>query len=137
MERTFAMIKPDGVKRRLIGEIIGRFEKRGFQIVALKMLDVSDEMAERHYAVHKGQSYYNELIDFVTSGPVVPMVLEAKNAVELVRRMMGSLDPSIAEPGTIRGDLTVNMQQNLIHGADSIESARREIALWFPELADN
>ncbi|MDO8587449.1 MAG: nucleoside-diphosphate kinase [Armatimonadota bacterium] len=134
MERTFIMIKPDGVKRRLVGEILGRFEKRGFQLIALKMLDVSRELAERHYEAHKGKVFYDELLEFVTSGTVVAMVLEAEDAVKLGRRMIGALDPSEAAPGTIRGDFTTSTRQNLIHGADSAEAAAREIALWFPEL---
>ena len=129
------MVKPDGVKRRLVGEILGRFEKRGFRLVALKMVDVSLDLAERHYEAHKGKGFYDELIEFITSGPVVPMVLEAKDAVALGRQMIGSLYPSEAIPGTIRGDLTTDPQQNLIHGADSPEAAAREIPLWFPELS--
>jgi nucleoside-diphosphate kinase len=134
MERTFVMLKPDAIRRGLIGEIIARFERRGFSIVAIKMLAPSEQLAESHYAMHKDQPFYNGLIEFVTSGTVVAMVLEADNAVALVRQMMGSLQPDEAVPGTIRGDLTVHPQHNLIHGADSLETAQREIALWFPEL---
>lgn len=134
MERTFVMLKPDAIRRGLIGEIISRFERRGFAIVAMKMLAPSEKLAESHYAMHKDQPFYDGLIEFVTSGTVVAMVLEADNAVALIRQMMGSLQPDEAAPGTIRGDLTVHPQHNLIHGADCAETAQREIALWFPEL---
>ena len=134
MERTFVMIKPDGIRRRCIGEIIRRFETRGLDIVAMKMLTPSKELAKKHYAVHEGKSFYDSLVEFITSGPVVAMVLEADDAVRLVRNMMGALKPTDALPGTIRGDLTTDMQQNLIHGADAQETAEFEIALWFPEL---
>lgn len=134
MERTFVMIKPDGVRRQLVGEIIRRFETRGFDIVAMRMLTLSKEFAEKHYAIHNGKPFYDGLVDFITSGPVVAMVLESDDAVRLVRIMMGSLKPADSLPGTIRGDLTTNTQQNLIHGSDSLETAESEIALWFPEL---
>jgi len=134
MERTFAMIKPDGIERGLIGEIISRFERRGFRLVGMKMLVPSSELAEAHYAIHKGKAFYNALVEFITSGPVVAMVLEADNAVALVREMIGSLNPKDALPGTIRGDYTTHIDRNLIHGADSPETAEHEIRLWFPEL---
>lgn len=134
MERTFVMIKPDGVRRRLIGEIIRRFEARGFDIVSMKHLIPSQELAEKHYAAHQGKPFYDGLVEFITSGPVVAIVLEADDAVRLVRNMMGTLKPAEAVPGTIRGDFTTEVRQNLIHGADSLESAECEIALWFPEL---
>ena len=134
MERTFVMIKPDGVRRRLVGEIVRRFEARGLGIAALKMLVPPRELAEKHYAVHRGKLFYDSLVEFVTSGPVVVMVLEADDAVRLVRNMMGALSPSEAASGTIRGDFTTDIQQNLIHGADSLETAKAEIALWFPDL---
>ncbi|NLB18643.1 MAG: nucleoside-diphosphate kinase [Syntrophomonadaceae bacterium] len=137
MERTFVMLKPDAVRRALIGQIISRFENRGFKILAMKMVTPSLSLAKSHYSVHEGKPFYNGLIEFITSGPVVAMIIEADDAVALVRQMMGSLKPSQAEPGTIRGDLTVNCQQNLIHGADSIESAEFEISIWFPELIQN
>lgn len=136
MERTFVMIKPDGVKRKLVGEIIRRFEARGLQIAAMQMLQPSVELAERHYAVHAGKPFFEGLVEFVTSGPVVAMVIEAEDAVRLVRNMMGALKPVEAAPGTIRGDLTTDMRQNLVHGSDSPETAAEEIALWFPELAE-
>jgi len=136
MQRTFVMIKPDAVRRGLVGEIVSRFERRGFNISGLKMLTPSRELAEAHYAVHRGKPFYNDLVDFVTSGSVVAMVLEAENAVALARQMIGALKPEEAVPGTIRGDFTTDIQQNLVHGADSLETANREIALWFPELAE-
>lgn len=134
MERTFVMVKPDGVRRRLVGEIIRRFEDRGFGIVALRMVTPSSELAEEHYSVHKGKPFYDGLLEFITSGPVVAMVLEADDAVRLARNSMGALKPSDAMPGTIRGDLTTDMRQNLIHGSDSLEAAETEINLWFPDL---
>ena len=135
MERTFIMVKPDGVERGLAGEIIRRFENRGFRILALQMVNMSRDLAERHYEAHKGKSFYDGLLDFILSGPVVAMVMEADNAIELSRQMMGALNPAEAAPGTIRGDLTTETRRNLIHGSDCPEAAEREIALWFPGLA--
>lgn len=134
MERTFVMIKPDGVERRLVGEIIQRFEVRGFNIDALKMLTPSRELAEKHYAVHKGKEFYDRLVDFITSGPVVAMIIETEDAIQLVRHMMGAAKPLEAAPGTLRGDLTAETTRNLVHGSDSPESAAYEIELWFPEF---
>lgn len=131
MQRTLVMIKPDGVRRGLVGECIRRFEQRGLKIVALKMVLPSRELAEKHYAVHREKPFYEELVQFITSGPVVAMVLEGPNAVPLVRTMMGALDPLQAQPGTIRGDFTCDKQMNIIHGSDSAETAAEEIALWF------
>lgn len=131
MERTFMMVKPDGVRLRLVGEIIGRFERRGLRLVGLKQVQPSRAMAEKHYAVHFGKPYYEELVDFVTSGPVVVMAWEGAQAIILVRRMMGSLKPEEALPGTIRGDYTIQMQQNLVHGSDGPDTAVQELALWF------
>jgi nucleoside-diphosphate kinase len=133
MERSFVMVKPDGVERRLVGEILQRFEKRGLRVVALKMMNVSRELAEKHYEAHKGKGFYEDLLAFITSGPVVAVVLEADDAVALARQMMGALNPVDASPGTIRGDYTTEKQKNLIHGSDSPEAALREIALWFPD----
>ena len=134
MERTLIVVKPDGVQRGLTGEIIARFERRGFTMVALKMLTVTRELAEEHYAEHREKPFFPSLRDFITSSPVVAMVLEAPNAIILSRKMIGATDPLDATSGTIRGDFTADKQQNLIHGSDSPESAARELALWFPEL---
>lgn len=131
MQRTFLMVKPDGVERRLVGEIISRFERRGFRLVGLKLLQPDKKLAEMHYAVHKGKPFYDELISFITSGPVVAMVWEGKDIIDLARSMMGKLKPSEAMPGTIRGDFTSSTQQNLIHGSDHEDTAASEIALWF------
>lgn len=134
MERTFIMIKPDGVQRKLIGEIISRIEKRNFSIPAMKMLTPSRELAEEHYEVHRGKPFFEPTVEFITSGEVVAMVVEGDNAIKLMRTMMGATNPENALPGTIRGDLTISMQKNLIHGSDSPETAETEIRLWFPEL---
>jgi len=131
VERTFVMVKPDGVQRRLVGEIISRFERRGLRLAALRMLVPSRELAEEHYAVHRGKPFYDELVAFVTSGPVVAMVWEGDQAIRLVRHMMGALQPEEAAPGTIRGDFTTDKQRNLVHGSDSPETAATEIGLWF------
>ena len=127
-------MKPDGVRRRLTGEIIARFEKRGFKLAALKMMTVSRELAEEHYAEHREKPFFPSLCDFVTSSPVVAMVLEGQDAIALSRQMIGATDPLQVAPGTVRGDYTLDKQANLIHGSDSPESAVRELALWFPEL---
>jgi len=135
MERTFIMIKPDAVRRKLVGEIIGRIEKRNLQIAAMKMLTPSRELAEKHYAVHRGKDFFEPTVEFICSGPVVAMVVEGDNAILIMRNMMGALDPTQAASGTIRGDFTVSTRENLIHGSDSRETAEYEIGLWFPELA--
>ncbi|KAA0003867.1 MAG: nucleoside-diphosphate kinase [Thermoplasmata archaeon] len=131
MERTFVMIKPDGVQRRLIGEIISRFEKVGIKIVAMKFISVSKEMAERHYAIHKGKPFYESLISYITSGPVVVMILEGNNVIERVRKMVGATDPNDAMPGTIRGDYAQEIGRNIVHASDSLKTAQQEIKLWF------
>jgi nucleoside-diphosphate kinase len=131
MERTYIMVKPDGVERRLTGEIIRRFENRGLRLVGLKMLTPTRETAEKHYEVHKERPFYGELVDFIVSGPVVAMVWEGKDVVKLTRTMIGATKPAEALPGTIRGDYTADLQRNLIHGSDSPENAQTEIALWF------
>lgn len=133
MEQTFSMIKPDAVQRNLIGDIIGRFEKKGLKLVALKMLQISREMAERHYAEHIGKPFFEDLVAFITSGPVVAMIWEGKNAVQVVRNMMGKTDPQEALAGTIRGDFGLFTGNNIVHGSDSLESASREINLFFSE----
>jgi len=131
LERTYIMVKPDGVQRRLVGEIIRRFETRGLRLVGLKMLQPGREIAEAHYAVHREKPFFGELVDFITSGPVVAMVWEAKDAIKLGRNMIGALKPVEAVPGTIRGDFTTEVQTNLVHGSDAPETAEQEIALWF------
>jgi nucleoside-diphosphate kinase len=130
-ERTFALIKPDGVKRGLVGEIIGRFEKKGLKIVAIKTVQVTRELAEQYYQEHMGKPFFEGLMSYITSGPSVAMVLEGKDAVAVVRKMMGVTNPAQAEPGTIRGDLAMFTGRNVIHGSDSPVSAGREIALFF------
>ena len=132
-ERTLVIIKPDGVQRGLIGEIIRRFERRGLRIAAMKMIQISTELAERHYAVHKGKPFYEGLIQYITSGPVVVMVLEGKQAIEIVRRTMGATNPAEAAPGTIRADFGVEIGRNLVHGSDSPETAAFEVPLFFSE----
>ncbi|MBC7109906.1 MAG: nucleoside-diphosphate kinase [Archaeoglobi archaeon] len=133
MERTFLMIKPDGVQRGLIGEIIKRIECKGLKIVAMKMMRVSRELAEKHYEEHRGKPFYESLVSYITSSPVVAMVLEGKNAVQVVRRMIGATDPFEASPGTIRGDFGMEIGRNVVHAADSHKSAEREISLYFSE----
>lgn len=133
MEKSLIIIKPDGVQRRLIGEVIGRIEKKGLKIAALKMLQVSRELAEKHYAVHKGKKFYESLVSFITSGPVVAMAVEGPNAISVMRKLMGKTFGFEAEPGTIRGDFGVSTQFNLVHGSDSPETAGFELSLWFDE----
>jgi len=125
------MVKPDGVQRNLVGEIIARFEKRGIKIVALKMLRISRELAEKHYGEHKGKPFFEPLVDFITSGPVVAMVLEGKDVVSTARDMMGATNPLKAATGTIRGSFGMDVGRNVVHGSDSPESAAREIGLFF------
>ncbi len=133
MERTFVAIKPDGVKRGLVGEILTRFEKRGYKIAALKVLNVTEEIAQKHYEEHIGKPFYPGLIEYITSGPVVAMVIKGENVIEEVRRIMGATDPNKAAIGTIRADYAQVMQRNVIHGSDSKASAEREIAIYFDE----
>lgn len=131
MEKTLVLVKPDGVQRRLGGEIISRFEKRGLRIAALKLCHMSLEMGEKHYAEHVGKPFFHDLVEFITSGPIIAMVLEGENAIRTVRVMMGATNPLEAAPGTIRGDLALLMSQNVIHGSDGPESAKREINAFF------
>lgn len=131
MERTFLILKPDAVQRGLIGELLLRFERRGLKILALKFLQVSDEMARKHYAVHEGRPFFNGLIQYITSAPVVTLVLEGKNAIAVVRSMVGATRPHEAAPGTIRADFGLDVGRNLIHASDAPETAQDEIALWF------
>ena len=132
-ERTLVLVKPDGVQRGLAGEIIGRFERTGLQIAGMKLMLISEDLAGRHYAEHRGMFFYAGLISFITSSPVVALVLEGPNAISITRKMMGGTDPSSAEPGTIRGDLGIDMGRNLIHGSANLEDAEREVALFFED----
>jgi len=137
-ERTFVMIKPDGVQRGLVGEIINRFEKKGLKIVAMKFVSVSKALAEKHYGVHKGKSFFEPTLKYITSSPVVAMVLEGINAINTVRTMMGKTNPQDASMGTIRGDYGQFIGRNIVHGSDSFETAEFEINLWFkPEEIAN
>lgn len=131
MEKTFLMVKPDGVQRNLIGEIVSRFEQKGFQLVGAKLMSISKELAEEHYGEHKERPFFGELVDFITSGPVFAMIWEGENVITTARQMMGSTNPKDAAPGTIRGDFGVTVGKNIIHGSDSPESAVREIGLFF------
>ncbi|WP_096188628.1 nucleoside-diphosphate kinase [Evansella halocellulosilytica] len=133
MERTFLMVKPDGVQRNLIGEIVSRFEKKGFTLVGAKLIAVSKELAETHYGEHKERPFFGELVDFITSAPVFAMVWEGENVISEARKMMGTTNPQEALPGTIRGDFGMQVSMNIIHGSDSPESAKREIELFFNE----
>jgi nucleoside-diphosphate kinase len=131
MERTFIIIKPDAVQRGLIGEILQRFERRGLKIVALRLKQVDDSLARRHYAEHEGKGFFNGLINYITSAPVVALVVEGTNAVASVRQMVGATKPGEAAPGTIRADFGLEIGRNLVHASDKIETAQSEIALWF------
>jgi len=133
MEKTFLMVKPDGVQRQLIGEIVSRFEKKGFHLVGAKLMKISTELAEKHYGEHKERPFFGELVDFITSSPVFAMVWEGENVIATARQMMGSTNPKDAQPGTIRGDFGVTVGKNIIHGSDSPESAEREIGLFFKQ----
>jgi nucleoside-diphosphate kinase len=131
LERTFVMVKPDGVQRGLVGEIVRRFEQRGLKVVGMKLMLPSAELANRHYAGHLGKPFFEGLITYITSGPVVAMVLEGTEAITVARATMGATNPAKAAPGTIRADLSIEMGRNLVHGSDGPESAATEIALWF------
>lgn len=133
MERTFLAIKPDGVQRGLVAEIIGRFETKGFTLVGLKFLKVSQELAQEHYGVHRSRPFFASLVEFITSGPVVAMVWEGDGVIASARKIIGATNPLTAEPGTIRGDFGINIGRNLIHGSDAPETAQKEIALWFKD----
>ncbi len=133
MERTFVILKPDAVQRGLIGEIIGRFERRGLKVVAMQLLQVSDALARQHYAVHEQRPFFKGLIGYITSAPVVALVLEGTNAIIAVRNTVGSTKPAEAAPGTIRADLGLEIGRNLVHASDGPETAKSEIALWFGE----
>lgn len=131
MERTFLMIKPDGVQRNLVGEVIRRFEAKGFTLVGLKLMKVPRTLAEQHYDIHKERPFFGSLVDFITSSPVVAMVWEGDGVVASARKIIGATNPLTSEPGTIRGDYGVSIGRNLIHGSDATETAQREISLWF------
>src|SRR5437868_7202417 len=131
MQRTLILIKPDGVQRRLVGAIVQRFEQKGLRLVAMKLVQASKDLAERHYAVHKGKPFYDSLLQFLTSGPTVALVWEGREAVAVARTLMGPTDGTKAPPATIRGDFALSVQNNLVHGSDSPENAATEIALWF------
>lgn len=133
MEETLVLIKPDGVKRQICGEILTRYERKGLIIKAMKLLQTSKELAEEHYAEHKDKPFFGELVDFITSGPVLAFVLAGKNAVTSVRTINGATNPVDATPGSIRGDYALTMDSNVVHASDSVDSAAREIHLWFPE----
>ena len=131
VERTLVLIKPDAVRRGLAGEILSRFERRGLEMRAAKLLTVDRQLAEEHYAEHREKPFFGELVDFITSAPTLALVIEGENAIPVVRTTMGATNPKDSAPGTIRGDLALAMPNNLVHGSDSPESAAREIALWF------
>ena len=132
-EREFVMVKPDGVKRRLIGDIISRLEQVGLRIVAMKMLSLTKKMAEEHYAIHKGKPFYEGLLEYITSGPVVTMIVEGKDAVKITRKIVGATNPAEAEPGSIRGDYALEIGRNIIHASDSPENAITEYKIYFSD----
>jgi len=131
MEKSLVLIKPDAIQRGLAGEIIYRLEKRGLKIVAMKMLHMDKNLAQRHYAIHKGKAFFDDLVSFITSSPLIAIVFQGKNAVEIIRQMMGETDPAKALSGTIRGDFGIDIGHNLVHGSDSLENASKEIDLFF------
>ena len=135
MDRTLILVKPDAFERALTGEIIARFERKGLRIVALKYMTVERDLAEEHYAEHRDKPFYSDLVGFITSGPVVAMVLEGDEAVRSARQVIGATNPLEAAPGSIRGDFAIDIQANMVHGSDSAESAEREARIFFPELA--
>jgi len=131
MERSLVLIKPDAIQRGLAGEIISRLERKGLKIVAMKMLHMDKKLAQRHYAIHKGKPFFKDLVNFITSSPLIAIVFQGKNAVDVIRQMMGETDPTKASIGTIRGDFGIDIGHNLIHGSDSLENASKEIDLFF------
>jgi nucleoside-diphosphate kinase len=135
MERTLILVKPDAFARNLTGEIIARFERKGLRLAALNQLTMTRELAERHYAEHVGKPFFDELVEFITSGPLVSMVLEGDQAIAAARQVIGATNPIEASPGSIRGDFAIAVGQNMVHGSDAPESAAREVALFFPQLA--
>jgi nucleoside-diphosphate kinase len=135
LERTLVLVKPDAMRRALAGEILARLERRGLELRAARILTVDRSIAEEHYAEHTEKPFFGELVDFITSGPTLAVVVEGEGAINVVRTTIGATNPADAAPGTIRGDLSLSMPDNLVHGSDSPESAEREIALWFPDEA--
>ncbi|MFD2762232.1 nucleoside-diphosphate kinase [Lentibacillus juripiscarius] len=133
MEQTFLMVKPDGVQRNLVGDIVSRFERKGFKLAGAKLMQISDELAKTHYGEHQDKPFFGELVEFITSGPVFAMVWEGENVISTARDMMGKTNPLEAAPGTIRGDYGMTVGKNIIHGSDSSESAKKEIGLFFQE----
>ncbi len=131
MEQTYVMIKPDGVRRKLVGEIVSRFEKKGLTLVGMKLLYLTKDQAAEHYREHAGKGFYQGLVSFIISGPVVAMVWQGKNAVSMVRKLVGATNPAEADPGSIRGSYATDVERNLVHASDSVESARREIKIFF------
>lgn len=134
-ERTLVLVKPDGVRRRLIGEVIRRLEAKGLSIVAMRMLTMDSAMAGEHYAEHREKPFFEDLVSFITGGPLVAMAVEGDEAVPVVRTLMGATDPKKAAPGTMRGDLAIELTENIVHGSDSPQSAKRELELFFPDLS--
>ncbi len=134
MEETLVLVKPDGVKKHICGEIIARFERKGLSLKAIKLIQVPEELAKKHYAEHEGKGFFNDLIAFITSGPVLAMVVTGENAIDAIRQINGATDPLKAVPGSIRGDFATSIDENVVHASDAKETAAREIALWFPEL---
>ena len=134
MERTLILVKPDAFERNLTGEIIARFERKGLRLVALKLMTMTRELAQQHYAEHDGKPFFEELVSFITSGPLVAMVLEGESVVKAARQVIGATNPLEASPGSIRGDLAISVGQNMVHGSDAPESGQREVALFFPDL---
>ncbi len=134
MERTLILVKPDAFERNLTGEIIARFERKGLRLVALKLMTMTRELAQQHYAEHEGKPFFEELVSFITSGPLVAMVLEGESVVKAARQVIGATNPLEASPGSIRGELAISVGQNMVHGSDAPESGQREVALFFPDL---
>jgi nucleoside-diphosphate kinase len=135
VERTLILVKPDAFARNLTGEIVARFERKGLRLVALQLMTMTRDLAARHYAEHEGKGFYEELVDFITSGPLVAMVLEGESAIVAARQVIGATNPLEATTGSIRGDYAIAVGQNMVHGSDAPESAQREVALFFPDLA--
>ena len=134
VEKTLVLVKPDGVKKHICGEVISRFERKGLEVEAIKMIQVPEDLAKKHYAEHEGKGFFKDLIAFITSGPVLVMVIKGENAVAAVRQINGATDPLKAVPGSIRGDFATSIDENVVHASDAPETAEREIGLWFPEL---